>query len=889
MPFFQTCWISSLSKNFPPPEPQEPAKKTREICKICQKLYNNADLFLLSEKNMANNESFLQQNTAAGAEISHLNDDVKIKEILSEQEKLQKLYNEVVAYIQQHSQMPTEEMIKYQTQLKQLSEYYQLNQQKLKTLGYSNVQVNKNVVLKQGARKNISIKTILLGCGSIVFLFLLGLIFLFSYLLKNPQQLWGFAGLGITAAVAKDLLSGLTLTVMIVVLLLGIVILIINVYKAFTKKNSSKLRYYAGIALWFFILILALVAGTNVLTRIKEINLAAVTNPNEVVLFYLKGVPDEKNENIQITQERPIPLIAPMNMKATVIRPNFQKFTNIELGSQKVTGLQLDCGNGSVINMTQKNEFERYCFYTKKGNYLTRLIIHYETPNKEKKTVPYALRQIVVGSELVIQGLNKQLTGGQNELVVGPLPAEVEFKADRVFRDFNLSSYKVRWDGNNDGNEDKIDDVTFRFTYDQAKVYYPKVRFPEISEELTYTFPLRVEQSGIPVCKIKLSEKTVNNYDISASFFDDTERFIESYSFVVLDKATWVTIDAFNKGDNGMQFPYAFPGKWTYIVRMNFVTTDDKKGSCETEAKLLEKSSFNVNYEVHASSPNDMTYKKMDMNPILQKKTIALPEIPTKLKLKLIKIEPKTFNTKVNVFLDDKPVVFTTEGEYLFDITDAKHHKIKLQIQDKVRGLDYEENLTTMIGLDDVIGKLQVIGDSVGFEPFEVTLDASSSRLNDPADQITYFTWDFGDGQQQQKVSNGVIKHRYRFDYTKNNGTFKPKVTVYTQKWRSVTVESSNLVVVKKQLIKLEINPDSHPTQEAKIWDVVSFSLDFNGLPKKVSRDFGDGTPAHECEGRTCTEMTKTRSKKGTYRITVKMDFEDQQSIEQTMEFRIRE
>jgi len=173
MLFFQTSWMRSLGKNFPPPEPQELAKKTREICKICQKLYNNADLFLLSEKNMANNESFLQQNTAAGAEISHLNDDVKIKEILSEQEKLQKLYNEVVAYIQQHSQMPTEEMIKYQTQLKQLSEYYQLNQQKLKTLGYSNVQVNKNVVLKQGARKNISIKTILLGCGSLVFFFLL--------------------------------------------------------------------------------------------------------------------------------------------------------------------------------------------------------------------------------------------------------------------------------------------------------------------------------------------------------------------------------------------------------------------------------------------------------------------------------------------------------------------------------------------------------------------------------------------------------------------------------------------------------------------------------------------------------------------------------------------
>jgi hypothetical protein len=78
-----------------------------------------------------------------------LNDEAKIKEILVEQTKLRQLYNEVVVYIQQHPQMPTEEMIKYQTQLKQLSEYYQKNQEKLKTLGYSSVQVNKNVTIKK--------------------------------------------------------------------------------------------------------------------------------------------------------------------------------------------------------------------------------------------------------------------------------------------------------------------------------------------------------------------------------------------------------------------------------------------------------------------------------------------------------------------------------------------------------------------------------------------------------------------------------------------------------------------------------------------------------------------------------------------------------------------
>ncbi|MBQ9554457.1 hypothetical protein IJU97_06040 [bacterium] len=101
-----------------------------------------------------NNSSFLQSNNPLNEqpvnnETAQLNNESKIKEILAEQQKLQQLYNEVVVYIQQHPTMPTEEMIKYQTQLKQLSEYYQTNQEKLKTLGYSSVQVNRNVVIKK--------------------------------------------------------------------------------------------------------------------------------------------------------------------------------------------------------------------------------------------------------------------------------------------------------------------------------------------------------------------------------------------------------------------------------------------------------------------------------------------------------------------------------------------------------------------------------------------------------------------------------------------------------------------------------------------------------------------------------------------------------------------
>lgn len=767
---------------------------------------------------MNDTQNFFQQNTSTAAENLPLNEEAKIQEILAEQEKLQKLYNEVVLYIQQHPQMSTDEMIKYQTQLKQLSEYYQLNQQKLKTLGYSRVQVNKNVVIKSGAKRNLSLKTIFLGCAMIIGLFVLGLSILSFYLANNPEKLGGFGSLGIQPAVAKSILLGLSLTIMLVILGLGVVILILNVYKAFTIKNKPKAWYYAGMTLGIVILGIGLGAGTSLLDKVGRIDVISIANPNDVVAMYMHTL-DEDRKPTNLFIDGSFPLIAPVNVLATPASENFNKFIQDKFQGQvgEIEKYELNCGNGQILDYSEKlGTFEDACFYTKKGSYPIRLIAYFKGRTTARTPHTFDLKVLEIGSELTVQGVDKPLSGGKNELVIGPLPALLELRADQVFKDFGMREYVMEWDGDSDGIIDRQNDMTFRFNYDEAKVYTPRVKFPRLSE-VWYSFPLRVEQSGIPVCKIELQQQKVNDYQILASFFDGTERFVSDHSFVVYDKATGKLIDEIHDPELGFQLDYRFPGKGNYIVKMNFITSDDKKGACEVEAKLVEKSTFNVLYEVHASSPNDMTYKKMAMDPIYEKKIVSLAEIPTKIKLKLLKVEPRTFNTKINVFFDQKPVIFTTEGEYLFDVRDAKEHKILIQIQDKVRGLEYEEQLTTKIGLDDIIGKLSILGESVGFEPFEVTLDASSSRLNDPNDQITYFSWDFGDGQQQQKVSNGVIKHRYRFDYANNQGSFLPKVTVYTQKGRSLLVEAASPIVVKKQLIKVEISSVSHPTQEAKI------------------------------------------------------------------------
>lgn len=846
-------------------------------------------MIYLSKIKMDQRETFLQGNETSGVDNLHLNDDIKIKEILAEQQKLQILYNEVIAYIQQHAQMSPDEMIKYQTQLKQLSEYYQKNQEKLKMLWYSSVQVNKNVVIKRWAKRNLSLKTFFLGCAAIIAVFVLGLTILSFYLASNPTMLGGFWNLGIQPAVAVAILKGLSLTVMLVILVLGIIILIMNTYKSFTVKNKPKGWYYAWSALGLFILALALGAGTKLLSMVAMINVEEIANPEDVVALYM--INHESDGKLKYHAiDGSFPLIAPMNMSASILRNNYRKFIEIQLNALggTVENFSLDCWNSQRLSFSEKTEnFQGACFYTKKGNYPITLIVQHQSPTREKSEIPFVLKTLSIGSEFSLQGVNVSLSGGQNELIVGPLPAEVAFWADQIFRDFNLREYKIEWDGDNDGIPDKTDDTTFHFVYDVSKVYYPRVRLPRLSN-VDYSFPLRVEQSGIPVCKIDFQQKKVNDYMVSASFFDGTERFISDYSFLFIDKATGKVFDEVHNKEFGLEFDYRFPGKWSYLIKMNFITNDDKKGSCQNELQLTEKSTFMVNYDLLAISWKEGDFKKIEVKTQDEKKQIPLTAIPTKLKLRFLKLEPKTLDTQVKIYLDQKPIVFANEGEYLFDIHDSKQHQIKIQIQDVVRGLEYEEILTTAIGLEDIFGTLSILGETVGFDPFEVTLDASASRLNDPDDQITYFSWDFWDGEVQKKLSNAVIKHTYRFDYPQDNGTFTPKVTIYTQKGRSVQVVAPTPIIVKKQLVKLDIRSETHPTQEAKLWDTVRFSLDFNGLPKKVSWDFGDGMQAITCEGRTCTEMTKTWLEQGIYLIKVKMDFEDQQSIEQTMEFRVR-
>ena len=851
----------------------------------------NKSAFIQGESN--NNQQTPAQSTT---EAQRLSEETKIKEILSEQQKLQQLYNQVVVYIQQHPNMIPEEMIKYQTQLKQLSEYYQTNQEKLKTLGYSSVQVNKNVVIKKGAKRNVSIKELFIGCAVIIFFFVLWLWVLSFYLANNPENLWGFGALGITPAVAKSILSLLSVTVMMVILLLGLVIVIVNTYRAFTIKNKPKGWYYSWMIFWLLIVWIALWAGTSLISKVGAIDVESIANPEDVIKMNMVRY-DTASDGTTVADVHQIdgsfPLVAPMTVSASLLSANYSEFVKAVVPWVRIRDIQLDCWNGETISISRDAiNFSSYCFYTKKWTYPISLLLTHINWNNEQNTTTHLLKQLVINSEIKYNGINTKVNLWNNELTSGPLPAEIEYDAEAVFQDFWLTSYNIEWDWDNDNKIDKLSESKYRHTYDSSKVYYPKVRFPDVKVldgewGIWYSFPLRITQSSTPVCRIDINQKQGQEYEINGYFLDGTDRSVRDHSYIIEDKIAKKVIAEFSK-DEGYTIPYPFPGQGIYIVTMNFVTDDGYQWNCTQEIKINWKAEYNVQYDFYAQTATSNGFDKLDIEKIKQTKVIWVTEIPTKLKLKIQSIDPKTADTKTSVMFDGQPKVNTTIDEYLFDIRDSDPHTIQIKIEDTKRWLTYEENLTAKISLDDIMWRLVLIWETSWYEPLTVQLDASSSRLTDESDEITYFTWDFWDWQTQQKVSKWVVTHQYHFDYTNNNWIYNPKVTIYTKKWRTVTVNANDSVVVKKQIVKLEIYSQSHPLQEAKAGDPVNLALEFSGLPTKIVWDFWDGTQTTECVGRACSEVTRSWTKAWTYLIKVYVEFDDQQSVEQTLQFKIR-
>jgi len=327
-------------------------------------------------------------------------------------------------------------------------------------------------------------------------------------------------------------------------------------------------------------------------------------------------------------------------------------------------------------------------------------------------------------------------------MIVGKAPSKVMFDSSAVFKDLGLSDYKIIRDFNGDGTQDKQNIVATTFVYNEAKLYNVYIRFPNLNNYI-YTFPIRVEQSDVPVCEIIVTQTEGKNYTVTTNFFDKTVN-ITSYQFDVLDRNNKDKVIETIKNNNGT-FTYQFQGAGLYAIQNTFLTEDDKQGQCESDDIQIGVSDFQVNYDTYFKSPQSPQFRKVGGEGIVSfiSGEIILTEIPTILKIQVNQISPNIQTTTKRVLLDGKQVISTDPNSFEFTIDDNQDHEATLIVEDKPSGAKTEIVIPIKVNRADIIGKIIVTPGTVGTDPFNVTFDASTTVLNDTGDEIVYFTWDF--------------------------------------------------------------------------------------------------------------------------------------------------
>lgn len=550
------------------------------------------------------------------------------------------------------------------------------------------------------------------------------------------------------------------------------------------------------------------------------------------------------------------------------------------LGPVDLQSVVMTCGDGNSLSLDfRTSQFDGSCYYFSQWQYPVVLTITYvDRQTTETKVATYDIWSLQFVSEIAISVQDGTITQGAGELVAGKAPRKITFDASAVFRDLWLPDYRIVWDVDGDGKNDgeNVSDITR--IYNQPQLYNVVVRFPGVNT-FAYTFPLRIEQPNVPICILTATQLQWTSYRIQADLTGRVAR-IDGYDFSIIDVSNgravvWSEKSVTNAVD------YVFPGQGTYAVKLDFITSDGRQGSCESQNIAVGQADFAIQYDILYKSPAEPKFTKVDpTTPVsLQWSTLTVQELPTIVQLHITDIQPVSASATVSVFFNDVAILSSDNKTFEMRVNSKEWNTIKIVVDDPVRSARTEQQISVDVQQAPVVGKLEIRPDTVWNDPFVVTFDASTTLLNDPSDEIVYFSWDFGDGIVKPNVSQSVITHTYNYDYDNENGIFKPSVDITTKKWRSITIRPSTDIIVKKAVQEVLIRIDSHPAQIARIGDTVEFWLDVTGLPTSINRDFGNGNIL-SLPGRQWVNVTQVFTENKDYTIKVTVEYENQPSVE---------
>jgi hypothetical protein len=728
--------------------------------------------------------------------------------------------------------------------------------------------------------KSFSLKTVLFGCLWF-FVVLIGLAAFVLYLMvQNPDQ---YASIGLDRGTIQVLLQTFALLFFGALFFVWFGLLLTNGYKFITVKNKPRTRYIFLAIVGFVLLLFSIALWASVLTRISNLEVSRWVDSSSLLIPYIIG----QNGPVSIVSTPNLSLIAPAAMVFQLNGALFNRQVAPLLWPVDIQSITMTCGNGTTLTMAPNAQFDGSCYYFNKWDYpLVLTVTHINRQTLETRSNTYEIGNLNFVSEIAVRVQDGTITRWQGELVAGRAPAKVTWDASAVFRDLGLPEYRVVWDIDGDGQVDaeNVSDITW--IYNEPKVYNISIRFPGINT-FAYAFPLRIEQPDVPICILSVSQIQWTNYRIQADMTGRTAR-IDAYSFSVLDiadnrrvvgtqRATTNTID------------YTFPGQWLYAVKLDFVTSDGRQGICESLNISVGQADFSVNYDMYFRSATDPRFIKVapSTSVYFSEQWLVIGELPTILQVRIADIQPMSASADVSVFFNDVAILSSDDKIFEFRVNQRDGNRFRIVVDDPIRSANTVIDVPIVVEQAPVVGRLLIRPDTVGSDPFSVTLDASTTILNDTDDEIVYFTWNFGDGTVRTNLSQSVITHTYRYDYENDVGVFQPFVQILTKKWRSIVMKLDTDILVKKAVDEIVIRVDSHPAQFSRVWERVEFSLEISGLPQRIIWDFANGTTI-EFPWRQGTSVSHVFTQNGNYTVKAIVEYENQPRVEGTIVLRVQ-
>ena len=840
---------------------------------------------------------------------------MQIQELLVKQQQYQQRYNELVAYLQQTQNLPIEQVNQIKLELDQLNALFIQWKQKLQALWYNPVQVNKPTEVKKWSKYNFSLKKLAVWCLIVLVIILAWFFITLKSLIKNPYAL---SWIGISVANAKMFLQLFAWLIFGSIVLLMIWVIISNVYRLITVKNQAKWKTVLWLLWWLF---WAAIVGISMGLVFWEIG--KIQEPTRIyesaVQPFLVGFVWNIDGDSEST-ETSIPYKWDDGKDYKLIAPaEFVFGIRLDLIKSKISdslvGVEFDCGNGQVLAEKDADKIKQWwnllldgsCVYWKKGEYTYKLSIHTVNSKWENSVTEYSTWELDFQSEIQIylydnlssDSKASRIYPENGEFVLWQAPKKIRVETSGVFHDLRIENTDVvwDWDGGREGSwgveGDRVNQEVFDYTYKTPKVYHPVIKLPGL-EDVYYTFPVRVNQSDVPICEISVENfPGTTKYKIFTDFLDSSSvSTISSYNYTIKNSSTKTVIDTIK--DSTQEVNYQFPEKWNYIVMLDYVTIDGKQWQCESDIITLEKETFDVQYSLLSKDFTSNKYSELCNSKSVEYdgcSSISLSTLPQSFELQLRSITPSSNSLKKVVYFEDKTLL-NEDDTYSFDISEEWTYTLKIVVSDVSRWMDEESRIITFtVKKADIVWHLTITDPesratvSDWFEPLTVVLDASKTEINIPDDEIVYFTWDFWDGEIKQNQQNWVVAHTYNYDYVKETWIFTPKVTIKTLQWHEEVISGPKLNV-KKWLIDIELSSPSHPSRQAQIGKSVTFSASFDGLPESMTWDFWDWSSATTCQGRTCTDIKHTFKDAWLYSVKLTLEFDAIQKVDSTMDFK---